>query len=231
MNDVLIALIGGVFGVVPVILGYRRELLKQKNRSKSELLEKEIELQKYKDERKQNEIKSNVIDKFLDFASFNAIKTAAEEIFKETKADRFLLLFAINGKTHFNHVSVFFEQHKKSAYSVSAIARYKSLTIDSEYGKMLKRAESEGIVHVKTEDMPEDSLLKLIYEDEGVYYSDVRHLIRVSADEENDVLVYSSLATHSNKPFTKKERMKSNIVYDSIIKDNLIEVLKKNNYI
>lgn len=215
MNDIYIALIGAVPVLVTSILIHVREIRKKNN-----------EIQKHIQEKEEHRIKGDVLDKILDFSSFNKIKSAVDEIFLATKADRFLILIAINGKTDFNIVSVIFEQHKTTKYQVNAIARYRSLKIDDNYRQMLKDAEFHGMVKLSTSEM-ENSLLKDIYAIENVAYSDIRHLLRLPIDDNNDVLIYSSLATHNERPFTNIERTRANIIYDSSIKNILKEVLIK----
>lgn len=215
MNDILVSSITGLGVLIPALLLHYREIKK-----------KDIKIEKYKEEKVKQDIKLIALDKILDFCSFSQIKSAVDEMFEKTKADRFLILFAINGKTDFNTVSVVFEQHKNTKYSINAIGRYKTLPIDNMYRKMLKDAEMHGIVEVETEKMP-DSLLKDIYDLEEVVWSDIRHLCRFHADESNDILVFSSLATHSQKGFTKLEKVEANLIYDSIIKPNIVSVLKK----
>ena len=215
MADVLIALIGATAVLIPAGLLHYREIKK-----------KDTKIDQITTEKIQQGLKLTAIDKILSFSSFSSIKSAVDEIFQTSKADRFLILFAINGKTDFNTISVVFEQHKRTKYSINAIGTYKSLSIDDSYRKMLKSAEMHGIIELETEKMPE-SLLKGLYDLEEIVWSDIRHLCRFHADENNDVIVFSSLATHSQKGFTKLERLKANLIYDSVIRPNIINVLEK----
>lgn len=210
MTDILIALIGAASIVAPAILLHLREIKK-----------KEEEFLKYK---KTKELEGSSLDKFLELTTFNEIKNGVDELFEKTKADRFLILFAINGKNSFRTVSVVFEAQKKSIYSINAVGRYKSLTIDNPYREMLKNAEINGIIELDVEKMPE-GLLKNIYAFEEVKWSDIRHLVRIHKDAENDLLVFSSLATHEDKGFTKLEKAKASAIYESVIKPNIIKVL------
>jgi len=215
MNDVLIALIGAFPVLVTSALLHVREIKK-----------KNIEIERHIREKKEHQIKADVLDKVLSFSAFNKIKAAVDELFRTTKADRFLILIAINGKVDFNIVSVIFEQHKTTKYQVNAIARYRSLKIDGEYRKMLRDAEKFGMIHFKTEELS-PSLLKGIYTIEHVVYSEIRHLLRLPIDDNNDVLIYSSLATHEEEEFTELERTQASIIYDSSIRSVLTDVLKQ----
>lgn len=216
MSEIAVSFFSMLTIIIPAVL-----LHKQK------MSAKEKELLEEKRKNKEHLIKADVLDKVLEFASFNAIKEAVEELFSTTRADRFLVLIAVNGKVDFNMISVIFEQHKKGNSKVNAIARYRSLSIDSKYREMLKESEKNGMLIIKTADM-DDCLLRQIYEIEGVQESMIRHLIREHIDDDNDVLVYSSLATHDKRGFTPLGRTKANIMYDSTIKGIIEDVLKKN---
>lgn len=188
--------------------------------------EKDKEIESHIQEKEEHKIKSDVLDKLLDFTAFNKIKSSVDEIFKNTRADRFLILIAINGKTSFNVVSVIFEQHKRSKYQINAIARYKTLGIDTPYKQLLKLAEIEGTVMVFTERM-EESLLKDLYIMENIVESHIRHLMRIHTDTHNDILVFSSLATHDKRGFTTIGKRKADLIYNADIKPTLFDVLKK----
>ena len=210
MENIIIAGMGSAVTLLLGLLVHYREI-KKLTKSKNE-------------EIKEHQLKADVLDRVLDFASFNEIKTAVDELFKTTRADRFLILIAINGKVDFNMVSVIFEQHKIGKYQINAIARYKTLNIDPAYKKMLKEAELYGIVETVTSELP-PSLLKDIYEIEDISASHVRHLSRIHVDESNDVLVYSSLATHDKRGFTHIDKVRADLVYNSIIRPALENVL------
>lgn len=181
------------------------------------------EVKKHKLEIKDHELRSGVLDRILDIVLLNDLKVSAHNIFKKTKADRFLILIAINGKVDFRTVSVIFEQHKNS--TSSAIASYKNLRVDMDYVNMLKKAEKESIVILDVDKM-EPSLLKEIYLAEGVKHSRVRHLLRKPLDNENHCLIYSSIATHEKLPFTEMEKIMIQTQMDSIIKPTIEKMLK-----
>jgi hypothetical protein len=128
-------------------------------------------------------------------------------IFDETKVNRFLILFAVNGKTHFNFVTVCMERTNTGAMSGS-IFRYNRLEIDDHYKSMLKQVELQGNVHLEVSTMP-PSILKSIYEsrDEKVTFSCVKFLKRINVDENNDIVLYSSIATTNNEDFTSEEQL------------------------
>lgn len=222
LTPIGVALIGALAIIIPAYLLHKREEAK----FKLEIRIKNAEIKKHFQEKEEHRIKAEVLNRILDFSAFNKIAAAVDELFKTTRADRFLILIAVNGKTDFNIVSVIFEQHKKASYKINAIAKYRNLSIDEDYKAMLKRSEKYGLVELKTTDM-KSSLLKDIYIMENIIHSDVRHLLRIQADQDNDILIYSSLSTHNSKGFTTLGKRKADLVYDSEIKTVLSDVLRK----
>lgn len=205
--------------LVPAYLLHKRELAKVEQK----LEQKDMELEDQKNETKGFELRGNVLDKILAIVLLNDLKTACTTIFKKTKADRFLILIAINGKVDFKTVSVIFEQHKNS--TSSAIASYKSLRVDADYVQMLKQAEHDGVVQINVAQM-KPCLLKEIYQMEGVKHSKVRHLLRKPLDEENHCLIYSSITTHSDEAFNVMEKVIIQTQMDGIIKPTILKMLE-----
>lgn len=193
MIEIILSVIGTLGVVIPVILNYRLEIKKLK----SKIAENGQEL-------KEQKIKLTVLDRVLEITNFNLIKESVGRIFSETKADRFLILIAVNGCTKPRYVSVIFEEHKGDYKKLNAIARYSNIKIDEPYRQLLKVAENVGPVTVTTEIM-EESYLRDFYELEGVNHSLIRHIAREGIDNENDLVVFSSLATHKEEPFTRLE--------------------------
>jgi len=143
----------------------------------------------------------------MDLQTFNDIKDIAENILHNTKADRFLILTATNGTRDMRFATAVYEHHKtnpKVTLSLGATGKYVKFEFDSCYKKMLKDAELYGSVDLKVSEM-EDCDLKDIYDTENIAYSKVNFLFRGKIDEKNDRLFYSSIATHENKNFTRKE--------------------------
>lgn len=180
------------------------------------------EVRKYKVEIKQHQLRGDVLDRILDITLLEDIKNSTKILFKETKIDRFLILIAVNGKTKFNTVSVIFEQHKNS--TSSAIARYKNLSVDTEYKDLLTEVEKFGFIILSTDTMKE-GLLKDIYEVEEVHHSEIRHLARQPLDSENDCLVFCSSATHLKAKFNKKDLLSIQTQIDSVIKPTIKKML------
>lgn len=217
-------LIGIIIGALATfVLG----LIKYKTDKKKIALEIEnltLENQRLKSENEDVRVKLQFLDRVLDLEFINQITTAVDRIFDETKADRFLILIAKNGKEDFNIVNVVFEQHKGNKYRINAIARYRNVHIDHLYKQMLKDAEFRGLIELETATMPR-CILKSFYENEGIKFSKVRHLARKPIDDDNDFLMYSSLSTHQDSKFTDNELAFIKTQYEGIIMPALEKVI------
>lgn len=174
-------------------------------------------------EKRNTEIKLEFYNRIHGVKHFNNINNSVKKIFKYTSADRFMIFIAINGKIDFNVVSSIFELRKELGEPVIRPV-YVNVLIDNHYKDMLKLSQGREVVKLITAEM-EDSKLKSFYEMEGVNFSHVRFLTRRPIDDENDFLVFSSLATHGASDFTEMETVLSQLQYDSIIKPSINEIL------
>lgn len=199
---------------------YRLELKKNKEELK-QTKERNIQLAEAKAEA---DIKMTFFNQIIDLTSINIISNAVDRMFDKTKADRFLIMIAVNGKDDFNIISVVFEQHKLKNYRINAIARYHNITIDLQYKELLQDTEKQELISLSTDKMQE-SILKDFYINEKVKYSLIRKLVRKPIDKDNDFLVYSSISTHYNKNFTRIEKSFIKTQYEGTIIPNLINVL------
>jgi hypothetical protein len=144
---------------------------------------------------------------FLQMKVMSDLNKVVEETFQETNADRFLVLMAANGIEKYKVVSALYESSKsdKELRVVDAVRRYQNILIDDQYREMLYMAEQYGLVWLKTNEM-EDCLLKELYVSEGVTESFIFFLFRKSMSEKNDVMLYTSLATHCKDGFSLMQR-------------------------
>jgi hypothetical protein len=208
--------------VVSYVIWMRQEQYKLKQQNRKSIKQ----LRKKKAELKDVKIRNMVLDEVISISSASHITNAVNKIFNKTSADRFLLLFAINGKHHFNVISVFFEQHKTGDMEVNAVTRYRDVKIDDAYRDMLKDMESNGGILLETETM-KPCLLKDFYTLEGIYHAFVTHILRHEIDKENDVVIYSSFSNHIDKKFTKRELTLAKLQYTSAIIPNISKLLKE----
>jgi len=201
-TTIIVALIGAVSVIVAAIIAYRKDTKIKELELEQETLQ--LDINKKNDIIKDRNFKVRVSDKLLDFQAFNQIKESVDRIFETTKADQFLILIAVNGKTDFRLVSVIFEQHKTSRYKVNAIIRYRDVEVDDEYRKLLKEVEHEGSVDLDVMKM-KPQLLKDFYTIENVKHSKLRFLHREHLNDNNDIILYSSVVTHNKDKWTNLE--------------------------
>lgn len=169
---------------------------------------------KYASEVKENStLKSEIADRSLslqmDLELLNSIKGEAESILYNTKADRFLILSATNGSKDMRFATAVYEQHKNAPevkISLGATGKYVRFEFDSQYRKMLKEAELNGVVDLDVGAMV-DCDLKSIYSVEKVKFSQVHFLMRVKIDKDNDRIFYCSIATHNKEPFSNLDKI------------------------
>jgi hypothetical protein len=158
-----------------------------------------------------NEIKFNHL--FFSSKFLEIVHEKVNDIFKKTRADRFLILYAVNGKTNFNFVTVCYEMGVNNTI-IGATKRYQKFQIDEPYRIMLKRAEFDKPVILDVKNM-EDCFLKSVYQssEEKIHHSIVKFITRISIDDNNDIIVYMSIATKSTDTFSKDEL--NNIKYNT----------------
>lgn len=206
--------------IIPAILTYRLGL----NKHKIELQKLQAQNKELTNQKTETEIKMTYFNQIIDVTSINIISGAVDRMFEKTKADQFLIMIAVNGKTDFNMISVVFEQHKTKAFRINAIARYHNITIDTQYKQLLKDTEKNEVILLETDSMQE-SMLKDFYMDEKITHAIIRKLIRKPIDNTNDFLVYSSIATHENQEFSRTERAFIKTQYEGTIIPNIEKVL------
>ena len=107
-------------------------------------------LQKRGEEKK---LKNKIVDIDIELFKFNDLRESVEKVLFETKADRFLILMAHNGKEEMKFATAIYEQHKiseQSSFSFGATNKYIKLTFDHNYRELLKNCEKNDVVKMST---------------------------------------------------------------------------------
>jgi hypothetical protein len=205
-NEIQKVIITGVFATISAsIAAYAMVYNKKENKKK----ENEIKILK---------LELKAISAFFDWELYSIIYENCNIIFEETKANRILFLFAINGKTDFVYATAMYEHpHIKNKHFGSG-KRYLKVKIDDHYRSLLKKAEKTGDIILNVETM-DDGLLKDIYlsPKEEVKHSIFKFIKRSNLDDENDAVVFSSIATTEQEPFTSVEHTIISNCYSAII--------------
>lgn len=204
-----------IITLLTVIGGLVTLLVKQVGDRK--LKEKEWEHEQTKREAKKLKIELSLLDLWFKSDFNELLHEKVAEIFDRTKANRFLLLFAINGKEDFNSATVVYERTRDTR-SEGAMGRYIRLPIDNYYRNMLKQVERYRYVDIHTEDLPKESILYRIYSspEEKVTHSRIKFIKRMTIDENNDLLLYASVGTHENESFTPEEEHEMHLAVNVI---------------
>jgi hypothetical protein len=205
-NELVKTIISGFVATITASIAAYAVIYNKKDAKKKE---KEISVLK---------LELKAISAFFDWELYSIIYEQCNIIFEETKVNRILFLFAINGKTEFQQATAIYEHpHKKNKHYGSG-KRYVKVRIDDVYRQYIKKSEKNGDVILNIETM-EDGLLKDIYlsAKEEVKHSIFKFIKRSSLDGENDAVVYSSVATTESVPFTSVEKTLINNCYSAII--------------
>ena len=164
-----------------------------------------------------NNLQLEIFNNLLSIQSVNLISKTVNDIFRDTIADRFLILTGLEVKGKMHHVSVIFEQHNGGDTSnVNAIATYRNVEIDDDYRIMVRDAELRGLVSLEVSTMRE-GVLKYFYNRENITHSDIRFVNRQFIDKGKDIVCFSSIATHQNQAFSKEDQFYIKDKYDQII--------------
>jgi hypothetical protein len=213
--NVIMPLIGiaitGLATVLAAYFGNKNISLNKEN--KSLLLEKK-------------DLSSGIV---VDLVSFNTIVHKINNVFNQTRCDRFLILSAMNGKLDLRVCTVNYEQHHtngkvETLLSLGATGRYFNFKFDLAYREMLKRIEKYDSKEVCIVKDMEDCDLKRIYLAEKVTEAHVFFLKRVKIDEDNDRVFYCSFATHDKDGYKHEDHLTLQIYNDQLkyIMDKLI---------
>lgn len=179
---------------------------------------KEKEELSYKIKNAQLEVISNrirIFKEIRDVRKLYELEKSSEQLFTNTRSDRFLVIVAFNGKSKFNFVTVIYQKGADGVV-LDAVETYNHLEIDDAYNTMLKDTERIGFMLLDTLKM-DPCLLKDIYMVEGVKHSLIRFVCRETVDDENDIMAFTSTATHEEGEFTLEELTRIHIIHTTII--------------
>ena len=215
--SIIVAIITSTALVAVAIIAYVREVRLKR-------YELKIKQQSETHERESNEIKlqSRILERLIDFSTFNELRDSVDRIFNKTKANKFYIFMALNGKTDFNVISLIFEQHDSTKTTVNAIVRFKQVPIDNKWREIIKESEVTGPVHLDTSEMP-PQLLKDMFMMNDTEHSVIRHLHRDPIDDENHVVTFSTLSTNKPTKYTEKE----NAVINSEFEGNIVPAITR----
>lgn len=186
-KDVWVALVGLFSTIIATLFAYKQSI---------KLKKMELEASKKDNIILDQQKNFSALSLLMDFELIDSIKKRVDLIFDKTNVDRFIILIAVNGKTDFNLVSVIYEQHKIET-KINAVSQYGHVYIDDHYRRMIKEIEKNGSFYFETDRSYEVSYLNNIYLKENVKSSLIKFIQRVKIDENNDMIVFCSLASRT----------------------------------
>lgn len=168
------------------------------------------------------------LKEIFDLRRFSQIEQNIKIVFKETIADRFTVMFAMNGQSQFDHLTVIFDQ-KLGNVDIGGISAYTRFPIDDIYRARIKRAEhSQSGVWEKTDDERigaiGDYLVMEEITDTGWYFIE-----RFVLDEQNSVVLFCSFCTPEPAGYKTKDKRFINVMLNGKIIPKLKEILSIEN--
>lgn len=156
----------------------------------------------------------------LSLPDVNKLERIIQNVFKKTRADRFVLFIGENGPSSpLVITNAVMDRHKDNMYmmmSLNAVDTYVNVNLDIHYQKMMKDAETtkEGI-YLDVSKM-QDSKLKGFYEGEMVKHSSVWFTGRFPQTKIKHFVLYYSFATHNEWEFEEREKTILSLAADKI---------------
>jgi hypothetical protein len=176
-GQVIAAIIGAIGVVIAAIIGYMSQ---RRTRRKLQQAESEVTLQRAA----------------MDFAQFmeewHETTHEIERLFKETNIDRFLILRAWNGSLDPRWTTAVFQMREGDQEVVS----YVHYELDVDYVSRLREISLRNTMQFNVCDLPSDSDIKHIYENEGVTAAIWSHIDTRKVGKDSSAITYCSFATH-----------------------------------
>lgn len=217
ITTILIALIPTIGAIYQTIA---------KNRLDKRNKELDIELERQKIETQHSAIKYDVVTQLLKFSQYQKIYDTVIKMMNDSNVDRFLIFVAVNGKTELRKVTCIFQKYKHDENGMDAVSVYKGLKVDNTYVRYLYDTEKHGEITLQAEKI-EPSLVKDIYESEGVKWSNWKFICRLNIDGRNDLIAYCSAATFNEEGFNNKDLLAIKLNFESSIKPTFMETISE----
>ncbi|WP_157811690.1 hypothetical protein [Tenacibaculum sp. SZ-18] len=210
--ELLLKLIGVL---APIFFGYYKYITDRKDRKQKE------EIKLLKNDNKVIKEGAYMLSNLMKLNLYDELSNINKKIYSRTKAMRFIVFVAVNGKTSPNTVYAVFG-HRKDDPDVDK--KYKGVEVDSDYVLRLKELENKGSLIIETLSMPK-GMLKDIYYEQLITYSYLKFIKRYSLSEEDDALVYCSVATDLDEGFVSMETTEIDLLISSEIKPLIDKII------
>jgi hypothetical protein len=186
-----------LLGVIsPVILGWYVHVTNRKDKLTA------TKINELKQDKTASTFNMGLLSNLMKLDLYKQLSSATIRIFKRTRATRVIIFVAINGKLTPRKVYALFGEMSDNTFVND---EFRGIEVDDPYVDMLHSLERNESLSVETMKM-KPSLLKNIYLNEGITYSYLKFIKRYHLTEEDDAIVYMSVATDSEKTFHPVER-------------------------
>lgn len=146
------------------------------------------------------------VNTMIDIRKISLLQDVVFDMLAETRATRFILFSGTNGKADVKKISAIFEirSNGQKIVAIGSVNTFVKLPTDMQYRAMLHESETspDNYVKLRVSEMP-PCMLKNIYTREAVTESQVHFLKRDPIDSENDLVLYSSIATKDPRGYTE----------------------------
>lgn len=188
--EVWIAIVTGFFGLAGIWLKVRKE-------SPEEILEVPQDISSLKS--------------FSGFLTrWNEIERQVSDLFRDTKADRFMILLARNGKDKPTRTTAIYQTRDGGQRDYE----YKDFPLDDDYRQRLHLTEYSGPHLIDVSALP-DSFIKSVYVNESVGHGVWWPIAREDYSGYS-VIVYASIATQDKEPFNQNELVRQRMLMGQV---------------
>lgn len=194
--EVLLVTIPVLGSIAVAFIQFRK---RAKSEEKTNALGRELDLQRV------------ALSKFEIFNQFGVFWAEISRLCETTKVDRFLMLRAWNGRLQPLWTTAFYQFRAGEQEP----EQYIHTELDKDYVSRLQAMDQAGRIQMVVDDLPE-SLIKKVYQAEGVKHAIWFFLDRVDDSGGSSAIVYCSFASHENEPFTDAEIMKCSLLVGQI---------------
>jgi len=213
IRDHLLQALGGVLSLVLGVVARSKHKQLKAKKTENELLKSNI-----------YQAKIHLIKELYDLQHFSIIERWIKEIFADTQADRFTVMFLMNGKVDFNYLTVLYDQDNKEETEIGGISPYSRIPIGPEYRKTMKVLEIDGFLFKKGPDFGLGTVNEWM-ELEEIKSGCWAFVDRLALDQYNDVIVYISV-TSKTAVLNRHERNKLRLTLEGKIIPEIKKILR-----
>ena len=195
--------------LAPVLFGFYKYATDRKDKKQKD------EITALRQEKTASSFNIGLLSNLMKMNLYSSLEVVTKVLFNRTKATRVIVFVAINGKVEPKKVYALFGE-KDDGTQIDQ--EFKGVEIDRHYLDTLHRLERKGGILVDTMKM-EKGLLKNIYFKEEITFSYLKFVKRYHLTDEDDAIVYMSIATDSDDNFNDLELMEFDLKVSGVYRE------------